>query len=54
MQAGRFGQLTYIRVYQGHIKRGDSMINTRTSKKVRISRLARMHSDEMEVYSLLL
>lgn len=54
VQAGRFGQLTYIRVYQGHIKRGDSMINTRTSKKVRISRLARMHSDEMEVYFLLL
>ncbi|XP_003389008.1 PREDICTED: elongation factor G, mitochondrial-like isoform X1 [Amphimedon queenslandica] len=48
LEAGKFGQLTYIRVYQGFIKRGDWMTNTRTKKKVRISRLARMHSDEME------
>jgi elongation factor G len=44
----RFGQLTYIRVYQGVLKRGDSILNARTDKEVRVGRLIRMHSDEME------
>ena len=48
-QAGRFGQLTYMRVYQGGLRKGDSISNTRTRKKVKVSRLVRMHSDEMEV-----
>ena len=48
-QAGRYGQLTYVRVYQGAVKRGDAVINTRTKKRVKVSRLVRMHSDEMEV-----
>ena len=48
-QAGRFGQLTYIRVYQGSLKKGEWTVNTRTGKRVKISRLVRMHSDEMEV-----
>ena len=48
-QAGKYGQLTYMRVYQGMIKRGDTMVNTRTKKKIRLSRLVRMHSNKMEV-----
>ena len=48
MQAGKYGQLTYVRVYQGSIKKGDNIINTRTKKKVKLSRLVRMHSDKME------
>ena len=48
-QAGRFGQLTYIRVYQGSLKKGEWTVNTRTGKKVKISRLVCMHSDEIEV-----
>lgn len=44
----RFGQLTYVRIYQGNIHKGGEMVNMRTGKKVRIGRLIRMHADEME------
>ncbi|WP_319549063.1 elongation factor G [Desulfogranum marinum] len=48
LEDGRYGQLTYIRTYQGTINKGDTMINSRTGKKVKIGRLVRMHADEME------
>ncbi|XP_041375754.1 elongation factor G, mitochondrial-like [Gigantopelta aegis] len=48
LEAGRFGQLTYIRVYQGGLKKGDTIFNTRTQKKTKLSRLVRMNADEME------
>jgi elongation factor G len=43
----RFGQLTYVRIYQGKIKKGEEIYNIRTGKKSRIGRLIRMHADEM-------
>ena len=48
LEDGKFGQLTYIRVYQGGIKKGDLLMNTRTGKKLRAGRLIRMHSSDME------
>ncbi|MDP3479910.1 MAG: elongation factor G [Desulfoprunum sp.] len=48
LEDGRYGQLTYVRTYQGHLKKGDTVYNSRTGKKVKIGRLVRMHSDEME------
>ena len=48
LEQGKFGQLTYLRVYQGAVKKGDSVWNTRTGKKTRLTRLVRMHSDKME------
>ncbi|MBC6415748.1 MAG: elongation factor G [Bdellovibrionales bacterium] len=44
----RFGQLTYMRIYQGVLKKGDFIINTRTTKKLKVPRLVYMHSDDME------
>lgn len=38
-----------MRVYQGELKRGSLIFNARTGKKVKVPRLVRMHSDEMEV-----
>ena len=48
LEDGRYGQLTYVRTYQGLLKKGDTVFNSRTGKKVKIGRLVRMHSDEME------
>ncbi|XP_067851495.1 elongation factor G, mitochondrial isoform X1 [Heptranchias perlo] len=48
LEAGRFGQLTYIRVYQGMLKKSETIYNTRTGKKIRVQRLVRLHADQME------
>jgi len=48
LEEGKYGQLTYIRIYQGKITKGDSIYNTRTGKKSKVGRLVRMHSDEMQ------
>ncbi|KAI7790065.1 elongation factor G, mitochondrial [Triplophysa rosa] len=48
LEAGRFGQLTYVRVYQGCLKKTEYIYNTRTGKRVRVPRLVRLHADQME------
>jgi elongation factor G len=43
-----FGQLTYMRVYQGQLKKGDFLWDTRLEKRVKIQRIVKMHADSME------
>ena len=48
LEESRFGQLTYLRIYQGSLKKGANVINVTSGKKVRIPRIVRMHSNEMQ------
>jgi elongation factor G len=47
LEDGRYGQLTYMRVYQGQVKKGDFIVNQANQKKVKVPRIVRMHSNEM-------
>ncbi len=42
----RFGALTFIRIYSGRLKKGDTVLNTATGKTERIGRIVEMHADE--------
>jgi elongation factor G len=48
LEDGQYGQLTYLRVYQGCITKGSTLINSRDGKKIKAGRLIRMHASQME------
>jgi elongation factor G len=48
LEESRFGQLTYMRLYQGTMRRGDSFFNVDKREKAKIPRLVRMHANNME------
>ncbi len=48
LEDGQYGQLTYIRIYQGMIKKGAELYNTRSRKKFKVGRLIKMHASSME------
>jgi len=48
LEDGTYGQLTYVRVYQGTLAKGAVIVNTRTGKKTKVGRVVRMHADQME------
>ncbi len=48
LDEGRYGQLTFVRVYQGTLAKGDTVIRTSNNRKIKIGRLVRIHADKME------
>jgi elongation factor G len=48
LEDGRYGQLTYVRVYRGKLEKGMTIYNSSNNKRHNIGRLVRMHSNEME------
>ena len=47
LDEGRYGQLTYMRIYQGRVRKGDVIFNASNDKKVKIPRLVQLHADEL-------
>ncbi|MDR3632386.1 MAG: elongation factor G [Isosphaeraceae bacterium] len=43
-----FGQVTYMRIYQGTLAKGEFYVNSRQRKRTRISRILRVHADQKE------
>ncbi|EEH05087.1 elongation factor G [Histoplasma capsulatum G186AR] len=48
LEESNYGQLTYIRVYQGTLRKSSNVFNARSGKKIKVPRIVRMHSNEME------
>ncbi len=47
LEDGRYGQLTYVRIYQGTLRKGDTVVNATTGKSMRVPRLGRIHADQL-------
>jgi len=48
LQITPYGQLTYLRTYQGSLKKGDELLIQRSKKEIRVGRIVKLHADEME------
>ncbi|MEE2959333.1 MAG: elongation factor G [Myxococcota bacterium] len=48
LEVSPYGQLTYIRIYQGSLRKGETLFNSRNNKKIKVGRLVRMHADDMQ------
>ena len=48
LEESKFGQLTYIRVYQGKLRKGEFVWNEKVGKKLKVSRMVKLHANNME------
>lgn len=48
LDENKFGQLTYMRIYQGTLKKGATINNCNVGQKTKVPRLVRMNSNDME------
>ena len=48
LDEGRYGQLTFLRMYQGTLAKGATVIQSRTRRKIKVGRIVRIHADKME------
>ena len=48
LEESKFGQLTYIRVYQGKLRKGEFVWNDKVQKKLKVSRMVKLHANNME------
>jgi elongation factor G len=48
LEESAYGQLTYVRLYQGSVKKGDTLVNSRTGRDFKVGRLMRMHAESRE------
>ncbi|KAM3128086.1 hypothetical protein pb186bvf_019787 [Paramecium bursaria] len=48
LEENKFGQLTFVRVYQGKLKKGDFLYNMNTKKRLKVQKLGKMHANQME------
>ncbi|KAK9817030.1 hypothetical protein WJX72_008654 [[Myrmecia] bisecta] len=48
LEEGKYGQLTYMRIYSGCVRKGDPVMNSTTGKRIKVPRLVRIHSNELQ------
>ena len=52
LEVSRYGQLTYVRLYQGTLNKGDTIVDATRASVWKADAFVRIHADEMEEMDL--